>query len=226
MKRVIRAGMLVLAVVSMTAAAHAADIARRPAMPTKAPAYEPPFTWSGAYLGINGGWGFGHSTWDVLGIGSTDFNINGGVVGGTLGYNWQMGAMVLGLEGDLDWSDIKGSTANAVCVGGICETRNNWLATTRGRVGYAFGRMMPYITGGAAFGDVKSSTALGSETETRVGWTLGGGVEAAIVGPWSAKVEYLYSDLGKANCSAATCGTSTDVDFRSNLVRGGINYHF
>jgi outer membrane immunogenic protein len=86
--------------------------------------------------------------------------------------------------------------------------------------------MMPYITGGAAFGDVKSSTALGSETETRVGWTLGGGVEAAIVGPWSAKVEYLYSDLGKANCSAATCGTSTDVDFRSNLVRGGINYHF
>ena len=226
MKRVIVAGMAALAVMSMTAA-HAADLSRRPAMPTKAPAYvEPPFTWTGVYLGINGGWGFGSSTWDVLGAGSTDFNVDGGVVGGTLGYNWQTGPVVFGLEGDVDWSNIKGTSTSAVCVGGTCETRNNWLATTRGRIGYAFGRVMPYVTGGAAFGNVKMSTALGSESETRVGWTLGGGVEAAIVGPWSAKVEYLYTDLGKANCTAATCGTSTDVDFTTSLVRGGINYHF
>lgn len=224
MKRTILASLAMLA--AMTLTAHAADLSRRPAMPTKAPAYEPPFSWTGFYAGINGGYGFGNSTWDVLGVGSTDFNVSGPVVGGTLGYNWQTGPVVLGLEGDLDWSGIKGTSTSAVCALGSCETRNNWLGTTRGRIGYAFGRIMPYVTGGAAFGDIKSSTALGSATETRVGWTLGGGVEAAIAGPWSAKVEYLYTDLGTANCSAATCGASTNVDLRTNLVRGGINYHF
>jgi outer membrane immunogenic protein len=226
MKRLILAGLTALAAMTMTA--HAADLSRRPAMPAKAPVYvEPPFSWTGFYAGINGGYGWGTSTWDVTGFGSTDFNVSGAVVGGTLGYNWQMGSTVLGLEGDLDWSNIKGSTTSAVCPTASCETRNNWLATTRGRIGYAFGRLLPYVTGGAAFGDIKMSPAgLGSETETRVGWTLGGGVEAAIAGPWSAKLEYLYTDLGKATCSAAACGASTDVGLRTNLVRGGINYHF
>ena len=217
------AGMLALGVAT---SAHAADVAQRSAIPTKAPGYVAAFSWTGFYAGVNGGWGFGRTDWDVLGIGSTDFSVDGGVIGGTLGYNWQLGATVIGLEGDLDWSGIKGTSTNAVCVGAVCEMRNNWLGTTRGRIGYAFGRMMPYVTGGAAFGDVKMSTAVGSENETRVGWTLGGGVEAAIVGPWSAKLEYLYTDLGKANCSLTGCGASTDVDFRNNLVRGGINLKF
>ena len=226
MRRVIPACIAMLAAMSIATAAHAADVAQRSAIPTKAPGYVVPFSWDGLYGGINGGWAWGRSDWDVLGLGSTDFNVDGGIIGGSLGYNWQLGATVLGLEGDLDWSNVKGSSANAVCIGAVCEMRNNWLGTTRGRIGYAFGRMMPYFTGGAAFGDVKMSSALGSETETRVGWTLGGGVEAAIVGPWSARLEYLYTDLGKANCGATACGASTDVGFHNNLVRGGINYHF
>ncbi len=138
-----------------------------------------------------------------------------------------MGQAVFGLEGDSDWSNIRGSTgAGGACVGNSCETRNNWLATARGRLGYAFGRFMPYITGGAAFGDVKTSVdTIGSQTTTRAGWTGGGGVEAAIAGPWTAKVEYLYADLGKPNCDTA-CGPSTSTSFPTSLVRGGINYRF
>ena len=214
-----------LAAVTMIGAANAADMPRRHAMPAKAPAYVA-YNWTGLYVGINGGGGFGHSTWSN-GLGDAGFNVTGGVVGGTLGYNHQMGAAVFGLEGDLDWSNIRGSTTSAICPGGSCETRNNWLGTARGRIGYAFDRFMPFITGGAAFGDIKATTGgLGSQTTTRAGWTLGGGGEFAIAGPWTAKVDYLYVDLGKSNCGAATCGVSTDVNFHTSLVRGGINYRF
>jgi outer membrane immunogenic protein len=133
-----------------------------------------------------------------------------------------MGQTVFGLEGDLDWSNVKGSTA---CGGFSCETRNNWLGTFRGRIGYAFNRVMPYVTGGLAVGNVKASSALGSSDETRAGWTLGGGIEANIVGPWSAKIEYLYADLGKTDCAACVVG-GTDVSFHANIVRAGLNYRF
>ena len=69
--------------------------------------------------------------------------------------------------------------------------------------------------------------ALGvSQTATKAGWTAGGGLEYAFKGAWSAKVEYLYADLGKASCDVATCGTANDVTFKTNLVRAGLNYHF
>jgi outer membrane immunogenic protein len=224
MKRVILAA---LAVVTMMGAANAADLPRRHAMPTKAPAYvEPGYNWTGFYAGINGGYGFGHSDWGAP-AGSSGFNVNGGLVGGTLGYNYQMGRVVFGLEGDVDWSDIRGSTVNLPCLGSSCETHNSWLATARGRIGYTFNRVMPYVTAGAAFGDVKmNAVGLASETDTRAGWTAGGGAEFALTGPWTAKVEYLYVDLGKANCTAASCGVSTDVDFNTSLVRAGFNYRF
>jgi outer membrane immunogenic protein len=220
MKRVILAGVSALAVVMMMSGANAADLPRRHAeMPVKAPAYVAAYNWTGLYAGINGGGGFGRSNWSALG---TDFNTSGGMVGGTLGYNWQMGQTVFGLEGDLDWSNVKGSTA---CGGFSCETRNNWLGTFRGRIGYAFNRVMPYVTGGLAVGNVKASSALGSSDETRAGWTLGGGIEANIVGPWSAKIEYLYADLGKTDCAACVVG-GTDVSFHANIVRAGLNYRF
>jgi outer membrane immunogenic protein len=204
----------------MMSGANAADLPRRHAeMPVKAPAYVAAYNWTGLYAGINGGGGFGRSNWSTLG---TDFNTSGGMVGGTLGYNWQMGQTVFGLEGDLDWSNVKGSTA---CGGFSCETRNNWLGTFRGRIGYAFNRVMPYVTGGLAVGNVKASSALGSSDETRAGWTLGGGIEANIVGPWSAKIEYLYADLGKTDCAACVVG-GTDVSFHANIVRAGLNYRF
>jgi outer membrane immunogenic protein len=147
------------------------------------------------------------------------------LVGGTIGYNWQLGQWVYGLEGDIDWSDIRGSTSSDACAGTSCETRNNWLGTGRARIGYAFDRFLPYVTGGVAFGDVKASVAgFGSTTDTNAGWTLGGGIEAAIAGSWTAKVEYLYVDLGSTSCSG--CLLSTNVDFHTNIVRGGINYRF
>jgi outer membrane immunogenic protein len=226
MKRLSLAALGALAVVTMMSSANAADLPRRHAMPVKAPVYEAPYNWTGFYVGINGGGGWGHSTWSSA-AGSNGFNPSGGLVGGTIGYNYQMGQTVFGLEGDVDWSDLRGSTSGGICLGASCETRNQWLATTRGRVGYSFGRVLPYLTGGAAFGDIKATAAgIGSQTTTRAGWTLGGGAEFAIAGPWSAKVEYLYVDLGKASCGVAACGAATDVSFTSNLVRAGINYRF
>lgn len=225
MKRVILAGIGALAMVSLMGAANAADLPRREAMPAKAPAFAPVYNWTGVYVGINGGGAWGKSNWSGP-VGSTgDFDIDGGMVGGTLGYNWQMpNQLVFGLEGDIDWSSIRGSTNAAVC-GGSCETKNNWLGTVRGRVGYAFDRFMPFITGGLAVGDIKAELAgAGSTSETKAGWTLGGGLEFAIAGPWTAKVEYLYVDLGKGTCN--TCLGGADVDFHANLVRGGLNYRF
>jgi outer membrane immunogenic protein len=227
MKRLVLASTSALAIVTMMGAANAADMPRRQPAPTKAPAYvEPYYNWTGFYAGINGGYGFGSSEWSAP-AGTSGFNIDGGLVGGTLGYNYQMGRVVFGLEGDVDWSDIRGSTVNAPCLGASCETHNSWLATARGRIGYAFDRIMPYVTAGGAFGDVKMNPAgLASETDTRAGWTAGGGAEFAITGPWTAKVEYLYVDLGKSTCSAASCGVSTNVDFNTSLVRAGLNYRF
>jgi outer membrane immunogenic protein len=225
MKRLILVSVAALATVTMMGVANAADIARRQPMPMNAPAYYAPYNWTGFYVGINGGGGWGSSEWTSL-VGSTgSFDVSGGLVGGTIGYNWQLGQWVFGLEGDIDWSDIRGSTSSGACAGTSCETRNNWLGTGRARIGYAFDRFLPYVTGGVAFGDVKASAAgFGSTTDTNAGWTLGGGIEAAIAGPWTAKVEYLYVDLGSTSCSG--CLLSTNVDFHANIVRGGINYRF
>jgi outer membrane immunogenic protein len=227
MKRLVLAGVGALALVTMAGAANAADLPRRHPAPVKAPAYyEPAYNWTGFYVGINGGGGWGNSNWNDP-YGSTDAKVSGGLVGGTLGYNFQMGQAVFGLEGDIDWSDIRGSTNTGICSGTSCETRNSWLATARGRIGYAFDRVMPFVTGGAAFGDIKATPAgLGTTTTTKTGWTVGGGAEFAIAGPWTAKVEYLYVDLGKGDCSANICGPGTDASFTTNLVRAGINFRF
>src|SRR5262245_3224141 len=115
------------------------------------PAYNPIYNWTGFYLGINGGGGWGRSQWDAL----DTFDLSGGVIGGTVGYNWQFGQAVIGAEGDIDWSGIKG-TSTVLCLGG-CETRNKWLATARGRVGFAFDRFPPYFTGGLALGDINAT---------------------------------------------------------------------
>ncbi len=214
-----------LMLAAMAVPSLAADLPR-PAY--KAPVYVAPFSWSGFYVGINGGYGWGTSNWTLTGtsLSTGNFDINGGVVGGTAGYNLQTGNWVWGIEGDIDYSTIKG-TETTFCGTAGCQTKNSWLATLRGRVGYAFDRWLPYITGGGAFGDVKMTPGGGpSETDTLAGWTVGAGVEWAFMGAWSAKIEYLYVDLGNANCSAATCGVSTDVDFKTNLVRAGLNYRF
>jgi outer membrane immunogenic protein len=217
MKKILLASVGVLAL--GVTAASAADIPRRHPMPTKAPVYvAPPFSWTGGYVGINGGASWGRSNFsDPYATGS--FDTSGGLVGGTLGYNWQAGPAVFGVEGDIDWSDLRGS---APCAATSCETRNNWLGTVRGRLGYALDNFMPYVTGGLAVGDIKNSIAgVGNATETKAGWTVGGGLEAHISGPWSAKLEYLYVDLGRG---AAIAGSNASL--HSNVLRVGVNYHF
>jgi len=209
------AGILAIGVVS----ASAADIQRRAPMPSKAPVYvAPPYNWTGFYVGLYGGGGFGRSDFSPP-ISSGTFNTSGAVAGGTVGYNYQMGQAVLGIEGDGGWSNIRGS---APCIGTTCETRNNWLSTVRGRLGWAVDRFMPYVTGGAAFGDIKTSVAgVGGASTTKAGWTAGGGVEAAITGPWSVKAEYLYVDLGRGSSVLGS-----DAKFQSHIVRAGLNYRF
>jgi outer membrane immunogenic protein len=96
------------------------------------------------------------------------------------------------------------------------------MGTARGRIGYAFDRFLPYVTGGLAVGGVKNSIAgVGDSTSTKAGYALGGGLEAALSGPWTAKVEYLYADLGH---SSAPLGS--EVHSKTNTVRAGLNYRF
>jgi outer membrane immunogenic protein len=214
----------VAAALAAPLAATAADLPRPNAMPTKAPPFvAPEFIWNGFYVGVNGGGGWGRAWSDQTG----HFDTSGGVVGGTVGYNAQLGRWVLGFEGDIDWSNVGGSTANG-CPAGNCSVQNNWLSTARGRVGYAFGSFLPYITGGLAVGDVNASVpGFTGMDATQVGWTAGVGLEYAINQRWSVKAEYLRVDLGRFDCGLSCGPTAPDnVSFRENLVRGGINLHF
>ena len=138
------------------------------------PVYNPIYTWTGFYVGINGGGGWGTSQWDGL----NSFDVSGGLIGGTVGYNWQFGPAVVGAEGDIDWSGIKGTTT-VLCPAG-CETRNKWLATVRGRLGFAFDRFLPYFTGGLALGDINANLPLlPGGSISNAGWTVGAGLESA-----------------------------------------------
>jgi outer membrane immunogenic protein len=226
MKRFMLAVCAGLLAVAVATPSFAADMPR-PAYkaPFKNPIYVAPFSWTGFYVGINGGYGWGKSSWsDAFGI-SGDFNVKSALVGTTVGYNLQTGSWVWGVEGDIDVSWIKGSTPALFCVG--CETRNDWLATGRGRIGYAWDRWLPYLTGGAAFGDIKSNILGTSDTKTKIGWTVGAGIEYAFMGEWSVKAEFLYVDLGKATCGTAVCGIDTDVSFKKvNIGKIGVNYRF
>jgi outer membrane immunogenic protein len=223
MKRFLLASTAMLALSGLIGSAHAADLPRQ--MVTKAPTYVAPYyNWTGFYIGVNGGGGWGTSAWDTTG----SFDVSGAMAGGTVGYNWQFGTWVVGLEGDIDWTNIKGSTASAGCFSGNCSSENTWLGTARGRLGYAFDRVMPYVTGGAAFGDVQANQpGFTGMTNTQLGWTVGAGVEFAIANNWTAKVEYLHYDLGSFNCGVACNGFASDnVSFNANVVRGGVNFRF
>ena len=194
------------------------------------PAYEEPayvapmFSWTGLYAGVNGGYMWGSSQWSG-GSGNFEVSPQGWMGGGTLGYNLQTGTWVWGVEADLDYANLKG-TEGAICGG--CTVKDTWLGTLRGRLGYSFNRWLPYLTGGLAYGSIYVSTPGGAIDRTKGGWTFGGGLEYDFLGYWSAKLEYLYVDLGSATCSYTTCvmPSDTTVDFKANSVRFGLNYRF
>ncbi len=230
MKRLLVLACTAVVTPALWSAAVAADVPALPRYQGSAPIYEAPaFSWTGFYLGINGGYGFGTSDWSSATT-TASLDPQGALVGATLGYNWQTGAWVLGAEADADaaWINASTSGGSGLCAGSLgCETHNTFLGTARARVGYAFDRLMPYVTGGGAFGTVKMSPNTGGgETAFQFGWTAGAGLEYAYKGPWSVKLEYLYTDLGTATCGASTCGTDTDVSYKTNVVRAGLNYRF
>ncbi len=184
-------------------------------------------------------------------------HIDGVIGGGQIGYNWQGAGSpwVFGLEADIQGSGQKGNGAFATpaiprfCTLAPCgpipgdsiayEDKLEWFGTVRGRIGYAIGDQgtwLPYITGGLAYGENKisgSGTLAGgaatafSMSDTRVGWTVGAGIEWAFAHEWSAKLEYLFMDLGSdptivlSPTTTITTGRLTD-----NIARVGVNWHF
>jgi outer membrane immunogenic protein len=213
-------------------AALAADLPPPVATPRAPAVYVPvaaPFSWTGIYIGVNGGGEFGQSNWTSPAFAPTgNFNVSGFLVGGTIGGNYQIGSFVIGIEGDGDWADINGTTNNSCAPG--CETKSTWLATVRGRAGYAWDRVLFYGTGGAAFANVQAAAGvLPFSSSTQVGWTAGGGIEYAFSPNWTAKVEYLFVDLQNASCGVGNCslgGGTTNVGLTENIIRGGINFKF
>jgi outer membrane immunogenic protein len=220
-----KASAATLAMFLVSLAAQAAD------MPVKAPYYKGPprsvvsyYNWTGLYAGFNAGYAFGMSDWDTPAVSPEP---KGWLYGLTAGYNWQAGSFVYGIEGDYNWSMIKDSVA---CGAATCETRNNWFATFRGRIGYAFDRWMPYITAGGAYGDIEATNlnaGFGTASGDKFGWTAGAGLEYAFLGNWTAKVEYLYMDLGSFDCGVSCSAVVPDnVSFSTSIVRAGLNYKF
>jgi len=213
-------------------AAFAADLPVAPpprAPATYVPVSVPYFNWTGIYIGINGGYDYGVSNWTNPSFPATgNFNPAGFLIGGTVGGNYQMGSFVVGVEGDGDWTNLNATTSNFCGVG--CETKSDWLATVRGRAGYAWDRVLFYGTGGVAFANVQASAGvLPFSSSTQVGWTAGAGIEYAFSPNWTAKVEYLFVDLGNATCPVGSCslgGNSTTVSLNENVIRGGINFKF
>jgi outer membrane immunogenic protein len=221
--KLLGAGAAALALLATSFTAQAADIPR--------PIYKSArsviayYNWTGFYLGVNGGYAWGDSSWDSPAV---SVKPKGGLAGGTIGFNYQVGSFVWGAEGDFDWADVSDETA---CGAFTCRTKNHWLATARGRIGYAFDRWLPYFTGGGAFGRVQAKStnpAAPGDSNNQMGWTVGGGVEYAFLGNWSAKVEYLYIDLGKFNCGVACSvgAVNNNVTFKENVIRAGFNYKF
>ena len=226
--KLIKAGVAALALLAIPFAAQAADMPIKgyyKGAPRSVVSY---YNWTGFYAGINAGYGFGMSEWSLLP--GSQIKPKGAMFGGTVGYNWQAGAIVYGLEGDFDWSGVKGSVACGPGGAVNCETSNTWLATFRGRVGYAFDRWLPYFTGGGAYGNVKATTSVPaaglttSASSGQFGWTVGAGLEYAFMGNWTAKLEYLYVDLGSFDAGVAP--VVNNVSFNENIVRAGLNYKF
>jgi outer membrane immunogenic protein len=242
---------------------------------SKAPAVAAIYDWTGPYIGTNFGYSWGRGTTNGSVTGSQNVtttgagtvttalatlplsgraDVNGFIGGAQLGYNWQRERWLLGLEGDIQFSNERGS--GDVCTVAGCPTGSavftrdyklDWFGTARGRVGFLpTERLLLYATGGAAYGNFSGSSwtlplDIGTWSSLRLGWTVGAGVEAAIGSNWSVKFEYLYMDLGNVGGSSAINQTSTTVrtvttstglsylfntKFTDSIARVGLNYRF
>lgn len=228
-----------VAALALTAgAAQAADL-RAPApapMAEATPVY--PTLWSGFYVGAHVGYGWGQADGDYVDPsiptgGSYSHDVDGMLGGLQIGYNWQYAAWVMGLEGDFSWSGMDGDTSTsflAIPPSQVSfDTQINWLSTIRARVGWAPDRWMIYATGGIAFADfdvdVNTDGTQASDGTTKLGWTVGAGVEYALTDAWRLGLEYKYLDFGDETY-ATSFGGSTNIDFDTHAVSLKLNYRF
>jgi outer membrane immunogenic protein len=189
----------------------------------------PGYNWSGYYIGAHVGGGSSNVDWTYLASGNTADHDGSGAFGGIqAGYNLQSGALVYGIEGDLSLGSIDGSPP-CPNPAWTCATDISRLASLRLRAGVAMDSWLLYATGGLGYGaiDVRTSNGaadFGSE-KSRLGWTVGGGIEYGIGGGWSIKAEYLYYDLG-SNRSAVDVGLIVDTDVTVHTGKFGVNIRF
>jgi outer membrane immunogenic protein len=227
--------------IAIAGSAFAADLPYR----GPPPVYPPPppiFTWSGIYIGGQVGYAWGSDPIDEV---DTVFDHNAffndkpnGVIGGAhLGYNLQIGQWVAGLEGSVDGTSLHGTRTSAGPLVVTMSTRPDVQGSIRGRVGVAFDRVLIYGTGGAAFSGITNNYSLGfpfflseSDTKTRTGWTVGGGLEYAVTNNWSIRAEYRYSDFGRSPDFPFSSITFGNVSFTHHLtesqVQAGFSYKF
>jgi outer membrane immunogenic protein len=257
---------ILFAALSFSGPAFAADMATK--MPANAPPPPAPvYSWTGFYVGgnIGGGWTSGwNSTYSPLpspaafggAPGSLSMNASGIVGGVQGGYNWQFTNWVAGVEGDFTWTHLNANAASQSLtfpglapIPGEFQTMNrtvNWLASARGRIGYAWDRTFLYVTGGPALGQMaytanKNVLAGGgfsfpaSFSSTQPGWVAGGGVEQALSGAWSkwtVRAEYLYYGFGGQSVvvpqvpATAFTRAYTWSDANLQVVRAALNYRF
>ncbi len=228
----------------LATAAYAADM---PLRQTLSPVvYPAAFTWTGFYMGLNAGIGWADvGNVAVTGPTGSSAVLSGGggdgtfVGGGQVGFNWQAGAIVYGLEADIQYVDAGGRVAwgSYTWWAGRGEDDGGYLGTVRARLGYAMDRTLLYITGGLAYGGLNRNPLTGNNT-SNTGWTAGGGVEYAMTDNWTLKVEGLYVDTGDGRKSRVfdnppgglllpgTYTATTDGSGGAGLLRAGVNYKF
>jgi outer membrane immunogenic protein len=234
---------------ALLAASSASAIAADLRVPMKAPppVAVPLFTWTGFYIGANGGYGGDRFRYDfaVVGVpGTARITSGGGFGGGQIGYNYQVGSWVFGLEGDIQASDIRGRVSAAILgIAANAGSKIDWFATARGRVGYAWDRVLVYATGGYAHANVDTGAGItlpgviipgagvaGFAAAVNVntshnGWVAGGGLEYAITNNLTFKTEYQYLDF-ESKTLAAAGASFIDVKPTVHTVRGGLNWKF
>jgi outer membrane immunogenic protein len=233
MKRILAGAALLGTAVS----AQAADLA------VKAPYYKAPvalvYDWTGFYIGVNAGDGLGRDRAQHFMPGSADslyLSPQGGLGGAQIGYNWQthslLGPLVFGVEADIQGAGLSDHYTSLLAGTDTYSQKLDWFGTVRGRVGLATGPVLSYVTAGYAYGSVNTSItevgvpAFSSGNRIQNGWTVGSGVEAALGGNWTGKIEYLYLDLGNKSDSftALTVPQTLNTEIRENIFRVGLNY--
>jgi len=224
--------------VAMATSASAADLGARPYTKAPPPMMVAMYDWSGFYIGINGGWGQSSERYDWLGYSLVSANATGGTVGGQIGYNWQAGSWVFGLEAQGNWADLSKSyvlyvdpfTLDSLSVG----TKVDALGLFTGRVGYAWNNALFYVKGGAAvvsnnYWAAVNNINVVTVSNTRWGADVGVGFEYGFTPNWSFGVEYNHAWLGNQNYNWGNQNwryTNVNVKQDLDLVTARINYRW